>query len=58
MKDAVTLSVRHFIQMWQHLKRTLEDTTGHTTDDMMVAVVRAGLHNTRDRRRAEGHLII
>ena len=31
---------------------------GHTTDDMMVAVVRAGLHNTRDRRRAEGHLII
>ena len=30
---------------------------GHTTDDMMVAVVRAGLHNTRDRRRAEGRLI-
>ena len=29
----------------------------HTTDDMMVAVVRAGLHNTRDRRRAEGRLI-
>ena len=26
-------------------------------DDMMVAVVRAGLHNTRDRRRAEGRLI-
>ena len=30
---------------------------GHTTDDMMVAVVRAGLHNNRDRRRAEGRLI-
>ena len=30
---------------------------GRTTDDMMVAVVRAGLHNTRDRRRAEGRLI-
>ena len=27
---------------------------GHTTEDMLVAVVRAGLHNTRDRRRAEG----
>ena len=26
-------------------------------DDMMVAVVLAGLHNTRDRRRAEGRLI-
>ena len=24
---------------------------------MMVAVVRAGIHNTRDRRRAEGRLI-
>ena len=24
---------------------------------MMVAVVRAGLHNTRDRRRADGRLI-
>ena len=30
---------------------------GHTTDDMMVAVVRAGLHNTRDRRRAEVRLV-
>ena len=30
---------------------------GHTTDDMMVAVVRAGLHNNGDRRRAEGRLI-
>ena len=30
---------------------------GHTTDDMMVAVVRAGLHNTRDRRRSEGRRI-
>ena len=29
---------------------------GHTTDDMMVAVVRTGLHNTRDRLRAEGRL--
>ena len=30
---------------------------GRTTDDMMVAVVRAGLHNTRDRHRAECRLI-
>ena len=30
---------------------------GHTADEMMVAVVRAGLHNTSDRRRAEGRLI-
>jgi len=25
VKDAITLSVRHFIQMWQHLKRALEE---------------------------------
>ena len=30
---------------------------GHTTDDIMVAVVRASLHNTRHRRREEGRLI-
>ena len=30
---------------------------GHTTDDMMVTVVRAGLHNSRDRRRVQGRLI-
>ena len=25
MEDAVTLNARHFIQMWQHLKRALEE---------------------------------
>ena len=25
MEDAVTLNTRHFIQMWQHLKRALEE---------------------------------
>ncbi|KAL9976615.1 hypothetical protein ACROYT_G013937 [Oculina patagonica] len=30
---------------------------GHTTDDMMVSVVRSGLTNIRERRSAEGRLI-
>ena len=30
---------------------------GHTTDDLMVTVVRASLHNSRDRRRVQGRLI-
>ena len=58
MEDAVTLNARHFIQMWQHLKRALEEFAQIKLKSMFMPRGCRVLHlKIRRPIRAEGRLI-